>query len=228
MSSHNQDAASDSLSLPTGSGLYVDVENLHSDAQILIQDLIREWPSSAPPLIRLSLYVPADKVELWRLWVTSRYPDLAVVVSGTQHFSMSSSKNSADLAIATNAIADLVLGRIGHVAVFSDDSDFISLYVAIRDEPTIPSPEGKPPFLWIVTDRAGSLSSTVKHFFPWTSCMLLVQGRCLRTRLLLRPLRSILRARTSPPLQVFPGRKWRRRLSKTSQSGRSKAVIANP
>ena len=166
MSSHNQDAASDSLSLPTGSGLYVDVENLHSDAQILVQDLIREWPSSAPPLIRLSLYVPADKVELWRLWVTSRYPDLTVVVSGTQHFSMSSSKNSADLAIATNAIADLVLGRIGHVAVFSDDSDFISLYVAIRDEPTIPSPEGKPPFLWIVTDRAGSLSSTVKHFFP--------------------------------------------------------------
>ena len=79
---------------------------------------------------------------------------------------MSSSKNSADIAIATNAMADLIHKRITHVVVFSDDSDFISLYAAIRAEPDIPLADGKVPFLWIVTDREGSLSTTIKQFFP--------------------------------------------------------------
>ena len=79
---------------------------------------------------------------------------------------MSASKNSADIAIAINAIADLVLKRVTHVVVFSDDSDFISLYAAIRDEPEIPFCAGSTPFLWVVTDREGSLSAMVKQFFP--------------------------------------------------------------
>ena len=79
---------------------------------------------------------------------------------------MNSSKNSADIAIATNAMADLILKRITHVTVFSDDSDFISLYAAIRDEPDIPLADGRVPFLWVVTDREGSLSTTVRQFFP--------------------------------------------------------------
>ena len=156
----------DQTTSQVGSGLYIDAENLQNEGQDLVETLVSNWPNNVPAPSRLTLYVRADWVEMWRLWATSRYPDLAVVVSATQHFSMSSSKNSADLAIATNAMADLVLGRIAHIAVFSDDSDFISLYVAIRDEPTIPAPDGKPPFLWIVTDRAGCLSSTIKQFFP--------------------------------------------------------------
>ncbi len=77
-----------------------------------------------------------------------------------------SSKNSADMAIATNAMADLILNRITHVVVFSDDSDFVSLYVAIRDDPDIPLADDQVPFLWVVTNREGALSATVKQFFP--------------------------------------------------------------
>ena len=149
-----------------GSGLYVDVENLHSYGQTVIQSLVDNWPDKAPAPSRLTLYVRADQAELWRLWAAGRFSDLQVVVKGTQHFSMTSTKNSADIAIATNAMADLILGRVAHVAVFSDDSDFISLYAAVRDEPEIPLSDGKVPFLWIVTDREGSLSTTVKQFFP--------------------------------------------------------------
>ena len=112
------------------------------------------------------LYVRADQVELWRLWAAGRYPGLEVGVSGTQRFSQSASKNSADIAMATHAMADLALRRVDHVVMFSDDSDFISLYVAIRDEPGIPLTGGRVPFLWVVTDRPGSLSATVKQFFP--------------------------------------------------------------
>ena len=123
-----------------GSGIYVDVENLHSHGQTMIQDLVENWPTNAPAPTRLTLYVRADQTELWRLWASRRFSDLEVAIHGTQHFSMSSSKNSADIAIATNAIADLILKRVAHVVVFSDDSDFMSLYAAIRDEPAIPCP----------------------------------------------------------------------------------------
>lgn len=149
-----------------GSGLYVDVENLHTEGQSMVSNLIENWPDRAPPPSRLSLYVRADQVELWRLWAESRFAGLEVAVRGTQHFSLSPTKNSADMAIATNAMADLVLQRVGHVVVLSDDSDFISLYSAIRDEPGIPSFQGEVPFLWVVTDREGSLSATVRQFFP--------------------------------------------------------------
>ena len=148
------------------SGLYVDVENLHSDGEPLIRSLIDNWPANTPALARLTLYVRADQTELWRLWATSRFCDLDVVVKGTQHFSMSPTKNSADIAIAINAMADLILKRVSHVVVLSDDSDFISLYAAIRDEPNIPLADGKVPFLWVVTDRESSLSPSIKRFFP--------------------------------------------------------------
>ncbi len=154
----------DQSELSRGSGLYVDAENLQSDCQALIQSLVKNWPTSAPAPSRLTLYVRADQAELWRVWASSRFSDLEVAVHGTQHFSMNSSKNSADIAIATNAMADLILKRVTHVTVFSDDSDFISLYAAIRDELDIPLADGRVPFLWVVTDREGSLSTTVTHF----------------------------------------------------------------
>ena len=148
------------------SGLYVDVENLNSDGQLMVEKLVEDWPPGVPALSRLTLYVRADQVELWRLWAANRFKNLVVSVKGTQHFSLSLSKNSADIAIATNAMADLILKRITHVVVFSDDSDFISLYVAIRDEPDVLVDHGEVPFLWVVTDREGSLSTTIRQFFP--------------------------------------------------------------
>ena len=50
--------------------------------------------------------------------------------------------------------------------VFSDDSDFISLYVAIRDELGISADSDQVPFRWVVTNREGSLSATVRQFLP--------------------------------------------------------------
>jgi len=149
-----------------GSGLYVDVENLRSDEQRQIKNLLENWPSVAPPPTRLCVFVKADLVELWRLWTTSQFPNMEVAVRGIQHFSADSSKNSADIAIATSAIADLLLGRVKHVVVFSDDSDFISLFITIRDELSQSLKTGGVPFLWVVTDREDSVSRTVKEFFP--------------------------------------------------------------
>ena len=151
-----------------GSGLYIDVENLHPDGQTVIEALLDGWPTDWPAPSRLTLYTRADQTELWRLWAQHRFGHLQVTAHGTQHFSWSSTKNSADIAIAIKAMADLVVGRVSNVVVLSDDSDFISLYVAIRDEQEIPRVEGRPPFLWAVTDRKGPLSTTVEQFFPPT------------------------------------------------------------
>lgn len=147
-----------------GSGVYIDVENLQEDAQILISSLMFNWPNAAPPPSRIILYVRADQVELWRLWAVDQFGGVHVLVKGIQHFSRDLSKNSADIAIATNAIADYVRGRISNIVVFSDDSDFISLYGAIRDE--VDSSRETTPFLWAVTDRHKSLSANVRQFFP--------------------------------------------------------------
>ena len=155
-------------SLPLCSGLYIDVENLHPDGQAVIDALIDGWPPNWPTPSRLNLYTRADQAELWRVWAEHRFGNLQVAAHGTQHFSWSATKNSADIAIAINAISDLVLGRVDNVVVLSDDSDFISLYVAIRDEPGIPRIDNRPPFLWAVTDRKGPLSTTVEQFFPPT------------------------------------------------------------
>ena len=154
-----------------GSGLYIDVENLGADGQLTIANLVDNWPTIAPIPIRMILYVRADNVELWRLWATSRFKDLDVKVNGTQHFSKSATKNSADIAMAVNAMADMLTKRVSHVVVFSDDSDFISLYCAILDEPDIQILDDKTPFSWVVTDREGSVSETVKQFSRVSNCI---------------------------------------------------------
>ena len=151
---------------PGRAGLYIDLENLQGDSHRMVQDLIDNWTDKAPILSRLNLYIWANQMELWRIWATSKFANLDVKTNGTQHFNKSPTKNSADIAISVHAMADLTLHRISHAVVFSDDSDFISLYTAIRDEPAIPKPEGRVPFTWVVTDREGSLSTMVKQFFP--------------------------------------------------------------
>lgn len=141
--------------------LYVDTENLRDSAQTLIESAIESWPEQAPPVARLNLYVRADLVQLWDLWAASRFPDLTVMVHGIQHFSGQPTKNSADIALAIDAVADFMAGATQFAAVMSDDSDFIALYAKLRQ-----LAEGSTPFLWVLTDRPGTRSTTIRDYFP--------------------------------------------------------------
>ena len=140
--------------------LYVDTENLLAAAQGTVKAVIDNWPEGAPSLGSLHLYVRADRVALWEMWA-SGYPALNVTVKGIQHFSHHHSKNSADMAIAMDAIADFVTGDTEFVAVMSDDSDFMPVFAKLKA-----MSKGKAPFLWLVTDRVRTRSSTIDEYFP--------------------------------------------------------------
>ena len=144
-----------------GTALYVDTENLQGSAQALIENIIEDWPEGTPAPTRLNLYVQADRVTLWDIWATGRFPQLTVTTRGIQHFSNRQSKNSADIAIAIDAIADFVNGVAQYVAVMSDDSDFIPLYGKLKElsDETVP-------FLWLVTNRDKTRSTTIRDYFP--------------------------------------------------------------
>ncbi len=164
MSTHSNGSR---LAIPAGSAIYVDTENLRESdhAQSVVAQVVANWPADRPPLSGLSLYVRADKAELWQLWAETEFPALQVRVRGVQHFSNHRAKNSADLAITADAIADLITGQAGAVAVVSNDSDFGALFVKVRelaaqaDTPNIP-------FLWITAPDAGALSAEIEQFIP--------------------------------------------------------------
>lgn len=155
------------MAVPAGSAIYVDTENLRESdhAQTVVTQVVANWPADRPPLGGLSLYVRADKAELWQLWAETEFPALQVRVRGVQHFSNHRAKNSADLAITADAVADLITGQAGAVAVVSNDSDFGALFVKVRelaaqaDVPDIP-------FLWITAPDAGALSAEIEQFIP--------------------------------------------------------------
>ena len=155
------------LAVPAGSAIYVDTENLRESehAQTVVAQVVANWPADRPPLSGLSLYVRADKAELWQLWAETEFPALQVRVRGVQHFSNHRAKNSADLAIVADAIADLITGRAGAVGVVSNDSDFGALFVKVR-ELAVQADTPDIPFLWITAPDAGSLSAEIEHFIP--------------------------------------------------------------
>ena len=129
--------------------------------------MLASWPEGIPIPSRLNVYVRADQTLLWNMWAESQFPDISVAAKGIQHFSNTPTKNSADIALAIDAITDILLGRISYVVVLSDDSDFISLFTKVRDEQDqIGYAPGKVPFLWVLTDRNGTRSSTIKDYFP--------------------------------------------------------------
>lgn len=146
---------------PAGTALYVDTENLQSSAQSLVETIIGQWTDRTPPLSHLNLYVRADRVSLWDAWASSRFPRLTVTVTGIQHFTSAHSKNSADIAIAIDAVADFVMGTTQFVAVMSDDSDFMPLYSKLKRLGGVTIP-----FLWVMTDRTKTKASTIEDFFP--------------------------------------------------------------
>ena len=152
---------------PLGSAVYVDTENLRDNdrAQDVIAQAVARWPAAHPPVASLSLYVRSDKVALWQMWAEATYPTLAVRVRGVQHFSVHKAKNSADLAITADAVADLITGRAATVAVISNDSDFGALFVKVRE--LADAAGGAPaPFLWITAPDAGALSPEMERFVP--------------------------------------------------------------
>ncbi|MDE2785101.1 MAG: NYN domain-containing protein [Chloroflexota bacterium] len=150
-----------------GAALYVDAENLRDaeNARQVVASVVADWPGSRPPLGSLSLYVRADKAELWRLWAEDAFPTLSVRVRGVQHFSANNSKNSADMAIAADAVSDLVTGRANDVAVVSNDSDFAALFVKVRELAYEAGAESAP-FLWITAPDGGALSPEIEQFIP--------------------------------------------------------------
>ena len=150
----------------SGAALYVDTENLREadHAQEAIAQAVTDWPGPLP-LGSLSLYVRADKVAVWEMWAEQAYPDLRVRVRGVQHFSNHKAKNSADLAITADAVADLITGQAAAVAVVSNDSDFGALFVKVRELARAAGLE-QTPFLWITSPDAGALSPEMERFIP--------------------------------------------------------------
>ena len=145
------------------SGLYIDVENLGNDSAVpLIDELLVNWPDSAPAPTKISLYVKGDTTALWRAKFSGN-ADFVVSVKGVQHVNAQGSKNSADIAIAIDAIADFVRGSVNYVAIFSDDSDFMILIDKIIE---ISQGEKNLPYLWILTNREGNKSRKIKEFIP--------------------------------------------------------------
>ena len=151
----------------SGAALYVDTENLRDaeNARQIVASVVADWPGNRLPLGSLSLYVRADKAELWRLWVEDAFPGLCLRVRGVQHFSANNSKNSADMAIAADAVSDLVTGRANDVAVVSNDSDFAALFVKVRELAHEAGAETVP-FLWIHPPDGGALSPEIDEFIP--------------------------------------------------------------
>jgi len=146
-------------------GMYVDVENLTDVAMEAITRVFEQWPEELPRPSVLRLYVRADQVELWRFWAAEGRlsPDMQVV--GVQHHTLKGSKNSADLALALDAITDLLKGRTTYAAVLSDDSDFATLFIKIsREVPRLDG--GKFPFIWFMTDRPNTRSHILDEFIP--------------------------------------------------------------
>lgn len=150
-------------------GIYADIQNLQEMAKDVLQLLIYRWPKEMPKPTKLNLYVRADHAHLWNVWATDAFRNLQVTVKGVQHYSLSATKNAADMAIAVDAISDFNHNRVSHVAVVSDDSDFISLYAKLAEETEISGarkPGERAPFLWVFTDRMDTRSNLLQEFFP--------------------------------------------------------------
>lgn len=152
---------------PSATVVYVDIENLKNaeHARTVIGTVVQDWPEGLPPVSRLHLYAPADKTGLWRAWGRGRFPDLDVHVRGVQRFARES-KNSADMAIVADAIADFATGAVQHVAVVSNDSDFGALFVKLQELASSSDGTSAPPFLWINLASGSGLSKEIVDFVP--------------------------------------------------------------
>ena len=156
----------------SGTGIYADIQNLQEISRDVLLVLARRWPRRIPKPTRLNLYVRADHLHLWSVWAKDAFPNVEVTVKGVQHYSLAATKNAADMAIAVDAISDFNHKRVSHVAVVSDDSDFISLFAKLAEEVGENAQyegeydDGVVPFLWVFTDRRDTKSTLLQDFFP--------------------------------------------------------------
>ncbi|MCY3841638.1 MAG: NYN domain-containing protein [Gammaproteobacteria bacterium] len=131
-------------------------------AQCVIEAVLEQWPDERPPVRQLSLYVPAQRTELWRLWARTRFPSMGLRVRGVQRFTRIASKNAADMAIAVDAIHDFATAAASHIAVISNDSDFAALFVKLQE---LAEATGQPPpFQWITVAGASGISREIQQF----------------------------------------------------------------
>lgn len=166
-SRHKQAQAELLLPPPSTSGVYVDIENLKGaeHARTVMEKVVQDWPESLPPLRRLYLYAPADMVGLWHTWAAGRFSEHHVLVRGIQRFTRAS-KNSADMAIVADVIADFTARVVHHIAVVSNDSDFGALFVKLQELASESSEASAPPFLWINLAGGSGLSGEIIDFVP--------------------------------------------------------------
>ena len=144
---------------------YVDIENMQDVAKEAITEAMNHWPEEFPKPAILKLYVRGDQTELWDIWASHHIPSVKSIVKGVQHYTVTGSKNSADIALALDALTDILKGRTKYVAILSDDSDFTNLFAAIKQETLSPgSPEV--PFKWFMTNRSATRSSMLTDLFP--------------------------------------------------------------
>ncbi len=145
--------------------LYADIENLQDIAKQALIATMNQWPAEFPRPEIIKLYVKADQTELWKIWVSHNIPDIEAIVKGVQHYSLNASKNSADIALALDALFDLLKGRARNIAILSDDSDYVSLFAVIKQEMgTMDDPTKL--FKWFMTNRPGTRSKILSDFFP--------------------------------------------------------------
>jgi len=144
--------------------LYVDIENLQDIAKHAITSTIVQWPEDFPKIDTLQLYVTADQAQLWSIWASNAFPTVRLSVQGVQRYG-SASKNLADMSLILDALADLLKKRTTHVAVLSDDSDYVILFAAISREVSKDA-KNRVPFAWFLTDRPGTHSTTLIDFLP--------------------------------------------------------------
>ncbi len=146
--------------------LYVDVENLTEFDKKAIVATLEQWPSSFPKPDNMRLYVRADQTRLWQFWADHMFPDIKVSVNGIQRYGYGViSKNLADMALVLDAISDLLTRRITHVAVLSDDSDYVALFSAVKQE-MLHVNKNELPFIWFLSDRPDTHSRALNDFLP--------------------------------------------------------------
>lgn len=101
------------------------------------------------------------------MWSDSQFTDVSVSVKGVQHFSKNASKNSADIALALDAVCDLMVDSVQHIVVVSDDSDFAALFGKVRElRLGKQADSAQTPFLWVMTNREHMRSKVVEAFSP--------------------------------------------------------------
>jgi hypothetical protein len=144
--------------------LYVDIENLQEIAKQALQVAIGHWPEEFPRPGMLKLYVRADQTELWKIWASHNVHSIEVQVKGVQHYTFNGLKSTADMSLALDALADLLKGRTKHIAVLSDDSDYITLFSAVKENGF--SEISEITFKWFMTDRPDTRSQLLIDFFP--------------------------------------------------------------